>query len=82
MKATAIPAPTARPDGDKLLRLSEVATIVNRSPEALRILRARRSSNTPPLWLDGGRLVAWRSELHAWLDARRAADMLALRESA
>lgn len=73
MKATATPA---RPADDQLMKLSEIATYAKTDPGTLRYRRHRGGPDAPPLWKQGKRLVAWKSEIDAWLDAQREADDL------
>lgn len=70
----AVPSPGAtRPDDDRLLLLPEVAELSRRSEATLRWLRHVGGDDAPPLWRQGRRLVAWRSEVLAWLDRQREA---------
>lgn len=65
----------ARPDNDRLLVLSEVAEYIRTEEETIRWWRKNRHKDAPPVWKKAGRLVAWKSEIDAWLDAQRDADM-------
>lgn len=54
--------------------LPEIAEYVRRTENTLRYLRHVGGDDAPPLWRQGRRLVAWRSEIDQWLDSQRAAD--------
>ncbi|MEU1736517.1 helix-turn-helix domain-containing protein [Streptosporangium sp. NPDC020145] len=54
--------------------LPEIAKYVRRSENTLRWLRHQGGPDAPPLWKQGRRLVAWKSELDDWLDEQRQAD--------
>ncbi|MEV4093856.1 helix-turn-helix transcriptional regulator [Streptosporangium saharense] len=68
------PIRPARPRDDQLMLLPEIAKYVRRSENTLRWLRHQGGPDAPPLWKQGRRLVAWKSELDAWLDMQREAD--------
>lgn len=74
MKATATRARPSRPADDRLMLIDEIATYSGTDRETLRYRRHVGGDNAPPLWKQGRRLVAWRSEIDAWLDAQRDAD--------
>ncbi|MFC4062783.1 helix-turn-helix transcriptional regulator [Planomonospora corallina] len=59
------------------MTLPEIAAYTRRSEQTLRWLRHRGGDDAPPLWRQGRPLVAWKSEINAWLDAQRAKDELA-----
>lgn len=63
-----------RPANDQLMLLPEIAEYVRSTPATLRYRRHVNDPTAPPLWRQGKRLVAWKSEIDAWLDAQRAAD--------
>lgn len=65
---------STRPANDQLLLLPEIAEYVRRSEATLRYLRHVGGEGAPPLWRQGRRLVAWKSEIDAWLDEQREAD--------
>lgn len=58
-------------EGDRLLTFAEVCGLTRMDEGALRWLRHKGES---PLWKRHGRLVAWESEVIAWLEQERAAD--------
>lgn len=66
--------PVARPRDDQLMLLPEIAKYVRRSENTLRWLRHEGGPDAPPLWRQGRRLVAWKSEIDEWLDKQREAD--------
>ncbi|MEU8362364.1 hypothetical protein AB0C27_40730 [Nonomuraea sp. NPDC048882] len=57
---------------DQLLKLDEVCALTRRDPATERWLRHHKKA--PYLWRSGRRLVAWRSDVIAHLDAQREAD--------
>ncbi len=63
-----------RPADDRLMLLPEIAAYVRRTEATLRYLRHIGGADAPPVWRQGRILVAWKSEIDAWLDAQRAAD--------
>ena len=62
-------------DEDQLLLLPEVAELMRTTEATLRWLR--HQGQTPYLWKAGKRLVAWKSDVIAHLEAERAADKAA-----
>ncbi|MEV4752161.1 hypothetical protein AB0K21_37875 [Streptosporangium sp. NPDC049248] len=84
MKTTHAPrrTPSARPANDRLMLLPEVADYVRRTEATLRYLRHVGGPAAPPLWRQGRRLVAWKSEVDSWLDAQRDEDPQAARRLA
>ncbi|GIH25148.1 hypothetical protein Aph01nite_34580 [Acrocarpospora phusangensis] len=65
----------ARPADDRLLLLPEIAKYIRREEETIRWWRKTRYKDAPPVWKQAGRIVAWKSEIDAWLDAQRDADL-------
>lgn len=59
-------------DDDQLLLLPEVAKLMRTSEATLRWLRNQRKA--PYLFKSGARVVAWRSDVLAHLEAERLAD--------
>ncbi|MFF0862348.1 hypothetical protein ACFYUV_11390 [Nonomuraea sp. NPDC003560] len=63
-----------RPADDQLMLLPEIAEYVRSTPAGLRYRRHTNDPSAPPIWRQGRRLVAWKSEIDQWLDEQRAAD--------
>lgn len=73
---TAAPFTVSTRKGDRLLQLGEVAGLVRRTDNQLRWLR--HAGKFAPLFNSCGRLVAWESEVIAWLEQQQVDDANAI----